>query len=96
MGSLVYNRYDSAKNVGYFKNHVAEALKVANGRPVWITEFGASGTDDEIVSFMAEVFPWLDSQPQVHRYAWTMAMQGLLVNAAGDGLSRIGQAFNTL
>jgi hypothetical protein len=40
----LYHRYDSAKNVEYFKSHVRSAYAAGNGRQVWITEFGPSGS----------------------------------------------------
>ena len=61
--------YDGAWNVDYFKRHVEDARRVANGRPIWITEFGPQGSEQEIQRFLREVLPWLDSQPDVHRYA---------------------------
>ncbi|TKA74891.1 hypothetical protein B0A49_07886, partial [Cryomyces minteri] len=64
--------YDSATNIAYFKNHVTNATAMAGGRPVWITEFGASGTDAEVNTFLQTVLPWLDQQPSIERYAYFM------------------------
>jgi hypothetical protein len=69
---------------------------VARGRPIWITEFGPSGTDEEIRRFLGEVLPWLDASGDVHRYAYFMARPGYLVNAGGDGMSDVGRAFATV
>jgi hypothetical protein len=89
--------YDSATNIQYFKNYVTDAISACGGKPIWLTEFGASGSDDQVVSFLGEVLPWMDSNPGVARYAYFMTAKGssYLVNNGG-GLSKIGQAYNTI
>jgi O-glycosyl hydrolase len=71
--------YDSATNIQYFKDHVTEA-NTRTGKNVWVTEFGASGSDAEIQSFLEEVLPWMDAQDWVERYSYYMAGDGLLVS----------------
>ena len=86
--------YDGAHQIDYFKRYVQDALGVGNGRPVWITEFGlTSGSDEEKRRFLAEVLPWLDSQRDVHRYAYQMTAKGVLVNDDGTGLSNLGNVY---
>ncbi|KIW05861.1 uncharacterized protein PV09_03064 [Verruconis gallopava] len=91
--------YDSATNIAYFKNYVADAYAACGNRPIWITEFGASGSESEVATFLNTVLPWLDSNSQVERYAYFMAAASTdgtyLVNAAGTGLSSIGQIYNS-
>jgi Glycosyl hydrolase catalytic core len=82
--------YDSATNVEYFKNYLQQVY-MATGRPVWLTEFGASGSADEIEAFLETVIPWLDSQEFIQRYAYFMATDGLL--NSGTGLSRYGTTY---
>lgn len=65
--------YDSANNVAYFKNYLNEVRSVANGRPIWITEFAPRGTEDEIKAFLNEVIPWIDGSADIQRYAYFMA-----------------------
>lgn len=91
---LIY-RYDSATNVEYFKRHVEQAHRITN-RDVWITEFGPHGSEDQKIDFLRDVLPWLDNQDYVFRYAMFMASPGELINNRGDGLSRLGQVYNTL
>lgn len=93
---LTFARYDWASNLEYFKSHVNKAIEVGDGRPIWITEFRPSGNDDEVISFLEKALPWLDSKREVHRYSYTMAIPGSLINNEGNGLSRIGQAYNTI
>jgi hypothetical protein len=83
--------YDSATNFAYFKGHVQDAHTMSGGLPVWITEFAASGSEDEQNAFLEVVIPWLDAQPYVERYAYFMASEGVLIN--GNGLSTLGATF---
>jgi hypothetical protein len=83
--------YDSATNFAYFKSHVQAAHVMSGGKPVWITEFAASGSDDEQNAFLEVVIPWLDAQPYVERYAYFMDEQGVLVD--GNSLSTLGATF---
>jgi hypothetical protein len=64
-------------------------------RPIWIFEFAASGTEDEQISFLQAVLPWLDSEPNVERYAYFGDFPGFLANQNGDGLSKLGQVYAT-
>ncbi|KAJ5037587.1 uncharacterized protein L3040_007758 [Drepanopeziza brunnea f. sp. 'multigermtubi'] len=61
--------YDSATNVAYFKNYLADAHAVA-GKNIWITEFNGSGSAAEKTAFLKTVTPWMDAQPYITRYAW--------------------------
>jgi hypothetical protein len=47
--------YDSAPNIGYFQSYIQEAYVAGGNRTLWITEFGASGSDEEVVSFFQTV-----------------------------------------
>ncbi|KAF2463596.1 uncharacterized protein BDR25DRAFT_383449 [Lindgomyces ingoldianus] len=87
--------YDSATNIAYFKKHVQDAHAAGGNRPVWITEFAPSGSDAQIQNFLKQVLPWLDSQDYVTHYAYQWAAPGVLVNGAGNGLSAIGNIFNS-
>ncbi|KAF2027029.1 hypothetical protein EK21DRAFT_30664, partial [Setomelanomma holmii] len=85
--------YDDATNVQYFQDHINRARDVAAGRPIWITEFYARGTDDQVKKFMDDVIPWLDASDDIHRYAYFMTQPGMLINPQGDGLSAVGQYY---
>jgi len=71
--------YESATNIQYFKDHVTEA-HTRTGKNVWVTEFGATGSDAQIQSFLEEVLPWMDAQDWIERYGYFMASDGLLVS----------------
>ncbi len=85
--------YDSATNIAYFKNYVTSAIVAAKGRPIWITEFAASGSQAQQVAFLQVVMPWLDAQPAVQRYAYFGVFDGKLV--AGTEISALGRTFAT-
>ncbi|TAQ83797.1 hypothetical protein B7494_g7881 [Chlorociboria aeruginascens] len=84
--------YDSATNIDYFKSYVAQAYAAGGNRPLWITEFGASGSDAEVSTFLETVIPWLDSLNYVERYAYFMASDGILLSS-GSTLSSIGETY---
>lgn len=66
-------------------------------RPVWITEFGTtSGTEDQIVTFLQNVLPWLDQQTYVQRYAYFMdrAAGSPYLLETNNTMTDIGVVFN--
>ncbi|KAF2495133.1 hypothetical protein BU16DRAFT_440710, partial [Lophium mytilinum] len=82
--------YDSATNIQYFKDHVTEA-HTQSGKPVWITEFAATGSDDQVATFLKTVLPWLDEQDFVEKYSYYMVADGVLVS--GTTASTIGSVY---
>ncbi|KAJ9621517.1 hypothetical protein H2203_007004 [Taxawa tesnikishii (nom. ined.)] len=72
--------YDSATNIDYFKSHVQNATNVAGGKPVYLTEFGATGTDAQVSTFLETVMPWMDGQDFMEGYSYFMVSDGLLVS----------------
>jgi len=82
--------YNSEGNdVQNFKDTIDAAA--AYGKPVFVGEFGAIGSDEEISSFMGEVMDYMDDNGSVIGYAYFMVYQGLLVD--GDGLSTYGETY---
>ncbi|KAF2457532.1 hypothetical protein BDY21DRAFT_285796, partial [Lineolata rhizophorae] len=88
----VIHWYDAASNTEYFKNHVTEAHELT-GLPVWVTEFGASGSEAEQAQFLEEVMAWMDGQDFVERYSYFMVSEGNLVS--GDALTEVGDIFSS-
>ena len=86
--------YDSASNIAYFKNYMQEATNACNGKPIWLTEFGASGSADEQNTFLETVLPWMDEQSYIERYAYFMVEAGNLIST-GTTLSTLGNTFAT-
>lgn len=85
--------YDSASNVAYFKSYINDVIALAKGKPVWLTEFGGSGSQAEQVKFLQEIMPWLDQQAGVERYAWFGVFDGNLVS--GQTANPLGNTFAT-
>lgn len=91
---VAFHWYDSADNVAYFKNYVSDVIKLAQEKgvqKVWLTEFAAAGSDEQVAKFLAEVQPWMDSNDAIERYAYFMCSDGRLVN--GNSLSAVGKAY---
>lgn len=86
--------YDSATNIDYFKNYMQEASTACNGKPIWLTEFGASGSADEQNTFLQTVMPWMDEQSYIERYAYFMVATDNLIST-GTTLSTLGNTFAT-
>lgn len=64
---------------------------------VWITEFAAvNGSEDDKIWFLKQVIPWLDQQDFVFRYTYQFAVDGVLVQPGGGGLTKLGQVFSTM
>jgi hypothetical protein len=84
-----YNGGDAAA----FKQYVSDAYAAGGNRPVWVTEFQASGSVAEQQAFLTEVMAWMDSSSMVERYAYFMASDGIL--CTGNSLSALGNTFAT-
>ncbi|KAL9005926.1 MAG: hypothetical protein Q9188_001340 [Gyalolechia gomerana] len=68
------------------KEHIGKAQAMAGGRPIWLTEFQPSGSDEEQAGFLDQILPWLDDKSNgVERYAYfkveTMVSGGSLTSA---------------
>ncbi|KAI1000103.1 hypothetical protein K3495_g8094 [Podosphaera aphanis] len=77
--------YDSATNSAYFHAYLEQVHELVGEPNIWLTEFRASGTEDEQKIFLADVLPWMDSLAWVERYAWfwcdPSSQMGQLVNS---------------
>jgi hypothetical protein len=94
---IVVHWYDSATNIAYFKQHLQDAYAAGGNRPVYVTEFApASGSPAEKEAFLRQVLPWMDSQPWIVWYSYFMTAKGNLVNDAGNGLTTLGEIYNTV
>lgn len=86
--------YDSATNFAYLQWYLTQAWQTF-GKPIWLTEFGASGTDAQVSAFLEQAIPWLDAQPWIARYSYFMAAPGIMINSTTGGLSGQGYTFAT-
>jgi hypothetical protein len=95
---VVIHWYNFEPNIEYFKQHVKNAYVTGGYRPVWITEFRPTGSQEQIIEFLKQAMSWLDGQGYVHRYAYFMAAPGdadNLVRGDGNGLSAIGTVYSS-
>jgi hypothetical protein len=79
--------YDSAENVDYFKKHIGDAADLAPGKPIFVSEFAATGDQE---TFLETVMPWMDSNDAVAGYAYFKG-DGVLVS--GNEMSSLGQIY---
>lgn len=68
-----------AQDVDLFKKQIQDAIDVANGKPLWIPEFQHLGSLDSQKEFLLIVLPWLDSKPEIERYAYFMVAENHLL-----------------
>ena len=92
---LAFHWYDSAANIEYFKKHVQEVADFALEHGVdfiWLTEFAASGSEQEVARFLEEALPYLDNNLAVERYAYFMCSEGNLISG-GAVSDPVGKAY---
>lgn len=77
----------------YFKKHMQNIYEAGGRRKVWITEFGIWEGDQ--VAFLKEVMPWLDETSWIERYAFHFATPGVLVKHTLDGLTALGETYQS-
>ncbi|KAI0742017.1 hypothetical protein C8Q80DRAFT_1274345 [Daedaleopsis nitida] len=83
--------YDSATNTGYYQSYIT-SLGTRYGKPVLITEMGASGTVAQQQAFLQQMEPFFRGLGSVSHYAWFMVAAGNLVNADAS-LTALGQTY---
>ncbi|KAL2421634.1 hypothetical protein ABEF95_007840 [Exophiala dermatitidis] len=92
---VAFHWYASASDFAGFKQHVQDVINAASANgvsKVWLTEFGASGSDSDVATFLQQAVEFLDSTAAVERYAYFMCSDGILVN--GNSISSpIGSAY---
>ena len=59
-----------ASQVESFKTAITNATTIANGKPVWVDNFSASGSNEEQQAFLNEVVPWMEANDKIERYAY--------------------------
>lgn len=60
----------SEDHIQGFKDVVTKAIGIAKGKPVWVDNFQATGSNAEQQNFLNGVLPWLESNSNVERYAY--------------------------
>lgn len=85
----------SEQRIEDFKSTVTKAIKIAKGRPVWVDNFQANGSDEEQRKFLSGVLPWLEANPGVERYAYVSPARSTgtgFLNADGS-ISALGEFY---
>jgi hypothetical protein len=89
---VAFHWYADASDTAYFQQHVTDVIgnATANGvSKVWLTEFGTTGGD--AASFLQTVLPFLDSTPEVEKYAFFMCASPQTLT--GTSLNSVGQVY---
>lgn len=86
-----FHWYDSNNNFDYFKSYINDVHDAAGGRPIWLTEFAATGSTDVQTAFAKQAIEYLDSLDFVERYSYFMVADGKLVT--GTAPNTLGETF---
>lgn len=61
-------------NIEGFKNATQQAIDIGKAHdpvlPVWVDNFQGGGTSAEQIAFLDAIVPWLENNPDVHRYGY--------------------------
>jgi hypothetical protein len=83
--------YDSNNNFDYFKSYISQVHDAAPGKPLWLTEFAATGSIDVQVAFAEQAMAYLDSLDYVERYSYFFVSDGKMVT--GSTPNALGKVF---
>lgn len=92
---VAFHWYDSASNMAYFQSHVQDVITAAKANgvsKVWLTEFGATGSDSDVANFVSQAVEFLESTDAVERYAYFMCSDGILIDGTSIS-SPVGAAY---
>lgn len=87
--------YGEASQADALFTFLHQAQRACPGKPIWLTEFNVTGTNEEASSFLKQVLPTLDGLEFVQRYAWFMTATGYLFQSPGV-LSAYGDDYSSL
>ncbi|KAH6900167.1 glycosyl hydrolase catalytic core-domain-containing protein [Thelonectria olida] len=85
--------YSAAQYSDTLFTQIESAKKVCGGKPIWLTEFAPTDTDETTInSFMEEVIPKLEAIDYLEGYSYFMVKTGLLMTDSSS-LSTYGQTY---
>ncbi len=95
VGFLTIHWFWKCSEIEDFKTNTQKGITLAKGtKPVWIDNFGCSGSVEEQIAFLAEALPYLESTPEVERYAYVaLDKETGFLDQSGQGLSQLGQYY---
>lgn len=89
---VAFHWYADSSLTDYFQQHVMDVIgnaTAAGVSKVWLTEFGTTGGDTE--SFLQTVLPFLESTPEVEKYAFFMCASPQTLS--GSSLNTVGEVY---
>lgn len=86
--------YSALPNITSLFDHLAQAHDLCGGIPIWLTELGLTGSEDQVSQFIAAVVPRLEALSYLHAYSYFMVREGILMNSSSL-LSQNGKAYAT-
>ncbi|RSL72509.1 hypothetical protein BHE90_010657 [Fusarium euwallaceae] len=72
--------------------HLKAAHETCGGKPIWLTEFAPTGSDEAIASWLEEAIPRLEALEYLDAYSYFMVSQGMLMTSASE-LSTYGKVY---
>ena len=87
--------YGKASEGDLLISFLQRAQNTCRGKPIWLTEFSATGSTADVSAFMKKVLPFLDKADFIQRYSWFMVATGSLLQSA-NSLSPIGTVYATV
>lgn len=90
--------YSPVNAIDTLFDHIEQAHKICDGKPVWLTEFAPIGaTPAQTADFLAKAVPRLDSLDYLHAYSYFMVgSKDLQLLASSSSLSTIGTKYVSL
>ncbi|KAG5991683.1 hypothetical protein E4U43_003967 [Claviceps pusilla] len=87
--------YSPVDAIDTLYDHIAQAHKICEGKPIWLTEFAPVGASDaQAADFLAKVIPKLEAIDYLHAYSYFMVGSGSLqMLSSGSTLNSIGNKY---
>ncbi|KAG5663852.1 hypothetical protein KAF25_006437 [Fusarium avenaceum] len=73
-------------------DHLEASHKACGGKPIWLTEFAPTGSDDEIATWLKEAIPRLEALDYLDAYSYFKVETGMLMTGPSE-LSTYGSVY---
>ncbi|KAM0212163.1 hypothetical protein ACHAQD_008918 [Fusarium lateritium] len=73
-------------------DHLEASHKACGGKPIWLTEFAPTGSDDEIAKWLEEAIPRLEALSYLDAYSYFKVESGMLMSGPSE-LSSYGSVY---
>ncbi|KAF7559880.1 hypothetical protein G7046_g4260 [Stylonectria norvegica] len=87
--------YSDAQYSSTIWTHLKNAHDICGGRPIWLTEFAATGADSTVTPFLQSVIPQLEALSYLDGYSYFMVSTGRLMSSS-TSLSAYGSTYANL